>query len=138
MRLNYDEIAHLYDEPSREHAPDEDLFAFIGEEAQARVRVLDIGCGTGSQLAANRAAGVDTMLVGIDRFVGMLRVAPTQNHGERCSTLSLDACVSVCIPASPRTLPALPCWIGTALAVLRSAASRAVAIPGPYEVRAPR
>jgi SAM-dependent methyltransferase len=40
-----------------------------------RPRVLDIGCGTGKQVVANRARWPDLVLVGVDRFAGMLRIA---------------------------------------------------------------
>ena len=56
-RVDYDLIAHLYDEPMREHRVDERLLAFMDERPEldlATVRVLDVGCGTGRQLAANR------------------------------------------------------------------------------------
>ena len=37
------------------------------------MRALDIGCGTGSQLIANRAASRDAVMVGTDASIGMLR-----------------------------------------------------------------
>ena len=57
VRLNYDEIAERYDEPARDHVVDPDLVRFLtarSEPPTSAVRVLDIGCGTGKQLAANR------------------------------------------------------------------------------------
>src|SRR5687768_13066099 len=81
MRVNYDEIAHLYeqDAPERLHGVDDDLVAVIEHSAGRVLRVLDVGCGTGSQLAANYAAGLAAAYVGVDRFVRMLRIAQ-----ERC------------------------------------------------------
>ena len=77
-RVDYDLIAHLYDEPIREHTVDVRLLAFLDErpDLDARsVRVLDVGCGTGRQLAANRARLPETVMVGVDSFRGMLRIA---------------------------------------------------------------
>jgi SAM-dependent methyltransferase len=77
-RINYDEIAHLYDEPSRNHSVDSNLLAFIeerGTTGRETVRVVDVGCGTGKQLAADRERLADVCLVGIDRFHAMLRIA---------------------------------------------------------------
>jgi ubiquinone/menaquinone biosynthesis C-methylase UbiE len=76
-RVDYDQIAHLYDEPLRQHPVDERLIAFLAARPDLRpadLSVLDVGCGTGTQLAANRAALPDAMLVGVDPFRGMLRV----------------------------------------------------------------
>lgn len=83
-RVDYDLIAHLYDEPMRRHSVDDRLLAFLAERpdlAGYSLRVLDIGCGTGSQLAANRARLPDAVMVGVDRFRGMLRVAGRRGSG---------------------------------------------------------
>jgi SAM-dependent methyltransferase len=80
-RVNYDQIAHLYDEPLRDHVLDPNLVQFLSERpdlAPARARILDIGCGTGKQLVANRNAYPDLPGVGIDLFAGMLRLARTR------------------------------------------------------------
>jgi SAM-dependent methyltransferase len=77
MRVNYDEIAHLYDEPARDHQVDRYLRAFLDLNPnieQSKVRVLDVGCGTGKQLRANRSTLHDLQMIGLDRFRGMLRV----------------------------------------------------------------
>ena len=76
-RIDYDQIAHLYDEPSRDHTVDSNLLTFFEERGTtegADVRVLDIGCGTGKQLAADREQLPAACLVGVDRFHGMLRI----------------------------------------------------------------
>lgn len=75
MRLDYDRIAHLYDERNRDHAVDPDLLAWLEGRSDRRVRVADIGCGTGKQLAANRQRFPDVPMVGVDRSYNMLRIA---------------------------------------------------------------
>ena len=78
QRVNYNQIALLYDEPLRDHAVDPHLLAFFDahpELAPSEARTLDIGCGTGKQLTANRERFPDMAMVGVDRFAGMLRMA---------------------------------------------------------------
>ena len=58
MRVNYDLIAPTYDSgPFRGKEVDPHLLAFLAEREATAVapRILDLGCGTGSQLAANQA-----------------------------------------------------------------------------------
>ena len=75
MRQDYDRIAHLYDHRSRDHAVDAHLVAWLGERDATAVRVLDVGCGTGKQLAANRTRFPGLALIGVDRSIEMLRIA---------------------------------------------------------------
>jgi ubiquinone/menaquinone biosynthesis C-methylase UbiE len=75
MRLDYDPIAHLYDERTRDHTVDAHLIAFLAGRDPAGVRVVDVGCGTGKQLAANRGAFAHLPLIGVDVSFNMLRVA---------------------------------------------------------------
>jgi SAM-dependent methyltransferase len=86
QRVNYDAIAHLYDEPLRDYDADPNLILF-GEEhphlEPADLLVLDLGCGTGKQLAADRKRFPHTSLVGLDLFKGMLRQAQ-----QRCRTVA--------------------------------------------------
>ncbi|MBX3085199.1 MAG: methyltransferase domain-containing protein [Anaerolineae bacterium] len=74
QRVNYDSIAHLYDEPRRDYAPDQQLTRFLSERslAPSSVRALDMGCGTGKQVAANHAAYPAMSVFGSDLFAGML------------------------------------------------------------------
>lgn len=91
QRVDYDRIAHLYDEPLRDHPVDPDLLRFLGERPDLSprgVRVLDIGCGTGKQLAADRRELADPMMVGIDPFRAMLRQA--QERGPTCAWVHGD------------------------------------------------
>ena len=86
QRVDYDRIAHLYDEPLRDHAPDPDLSEYLLEHPRpgaSGLVVLDMGCGTGKQLAANREKYPGTAMVGLDLFWGMLHQAQT-----RCVTIS--------------------------------------------------
>lgn len=83
QRLNYDLIADRYDEPSRDYTADPHLEQHIRAKPanEPPARVLDIGCGTGKQLAANRERSPGLALFGVDRFAGMLRQAR-----RRCAT----------------------------------------------------
>lgn len=77
QRLNYDEIAHLYDEPIRDYDVDPNLVNYLAEQPDSRAgkRILDLGCGTGKQLSADFHTFPDLSLIGMDLFSGMLWVA---------------------------------------------------------------
>lgn len=79
QRVNYDEIAESYDAHTfRKKDVDPDLLAFLQarpECTSASLSILDIGCGTGAQLVADRAHLTTARMVGLDRFRGMLRQA---------------------------------------------------------------
>jgi ubiquinone/menaquinone biosynthesis C-methylase UbiE len=77
FRVDYDSIADGYDsQPHRGKLPDPALMAFIGERGSAqRLSLLDIACGTGNQLIANRVLAPDARMVGVDGSFGMLRRA---------------------------------------------------------------
>jgi ubiquinone/menaquinone biosynthesis C-methylase UbiE len=82
QRVNYDTIAHLYDEPIRDHVVDENLARFLVTcPPNFPVRILDMGCGTGKQLAANRPHFPGVGMVGMDLFAGMLRQAQRRGQG---------------------------------------------------------
>lgn len=77
-RVDYDVIAHVYDERCRDYEADPRLLAFIearGLAVDQQLAVLDIGCGTGKQLTADREALPGIRLVGVDRSGAMLRIA---------------------------------------------------------------
>ena len=76
-RVNYDQIAHLYDEPWRDHPVDPHLLAFLDENLVRphELAILDVGCGTGKQQTANKNRFPEALVVGLDRFRGMLQVA---------------------------------------------------------------
>ncbi len=85
-RVDYDEIADVYDRDDyRVKAFDAKLGEFIDVRGSIDgLRMLDVGCGTGQQLAANLAGLDGAMLVGVDRYAGMLRQAKM-----RCSGVGL-------------------------------------------------
>jgi ubiquinone/menaquinone biosynthesis C-methylase UbiE len=76
-RTDYDAIALLYDsQPFRAKEPDPELVAFSRVAAATEsLTLLDVACGTGNQLIANRALASNADLFGIDRSHGMLRKA---------------------------------------------------------------
>lgn len=81
--VNYDAIAHLYDlRPYRRKTVDPELVAFAAPRGSSdRLSMLDIACGTGSQLVANRPIVPHARLVGLDRSLGMLRQAHPKAQG---------------------------------------------------------
>jgi ubiquinone/menaquinone biosynthesis C-methylase UbiE len=84
QRVNYDLIASMYDEPGRDHALDRNLLDYLQQHPQlspANMRILDVGCGTGKQLAANRARFAEMDMVGVDLFIRMLRIARQRAPG---------------------------------------------------------
>ena len=77
-RVDYDAIAPLYDEPARDHAVDSHVVDLLTEaDPGQRPLIVDLGCGTGKQLAANlEAAPTDlAQFVGLDYSIGMLKQA---------------------------------------------------------------
>lgn len=74
--IDYDKIAHEYDaNPLRRKRLDPDLVAFISQRRLRSLAVLDVGCGTGNQLAANQIEIPSGRWVGLDPFFNMLDVA---------------------------------------------------------------
>jgi ubiquinone/menaquinone biosynthesis C-methylase UbiE len=75
--VNYDAIVHLYDaQPYRAKAVDLELIKFMERCVSDKpLLILDIACGMGSQLVANRSIVPDARMVGLDRSFGMLQQA---------------------------------------------------------------
>lgn len=77
-RVNYDLIAHLYDEPGRDYEIDGNLVDFLNRKPDDRssgVRILDMGCGTGKQLTVNHSEFPELNMIGLDLFYRMLKQA---------------------------------------------------------------
>jgi ubiquinone/menaquinone biosynthesis C-methylase UbiE len=78
QRVNYDLIAHLYDEPGRDYKTDENLIDFLNRKTDyqaSHLRILDMGCGTGKQLTANYSKFPSLEMIGLDLFYGMFEQA---------------------------------------------------------------
>jgi ubiquinone/menaquinone biosynthesis C-methylase UbiE len=76
-RADYDAIADRYDsQPYRGKSADPELTAFLTQRRlDKRLALLDIACGTGSQLIANRPIAAQARMVGVDGSLGMLQQA---------------------------------------------------------------
>jgi ubiquinone/menaquinone biosynthesis C-methylase UbiE len=73
-QVNYDAIAHLYDaQPYRDKQPDAALLD--QHRSHPPTAILDLCCGTGNQLIANRPHLPGALMVGLDLSHGMLRQA---------------------------------------------------------------
>ena len=84
FRVDYDQIAHLYDQqPFRNKNVDQHLLDFLREReitTFSEIAILDMACGTGNQLAANSPHVPGARLVGLDLFQGMLRQAMSKSR----------------------------------------------------------
>jgi ubiquinone/menaquinone biosynthesis C-methylase UbiE len=86
QRVNYDLIADLYDEPGRDYGADTNLVEFLDQKVEqqpSQRHVLDMGCGTGKQLAANHDKLPGLQAFGLDLFHGMLLQAQ-----KRCANIN--------------------------------------------------
>ena len=94
QRVNYNEIAPLYDKPLHDHTIDPYLLTFVESHPElvpSAMGILDVGCGTDKQLTANRSRFPDMTMVGVDRFTGMLHVA--QQRGPSIAWVNGDGAV---------------------------------------------
>ena len=85
QRINYNQIAHRYDaDRLRGRSVDADLLAFLETRPDhaSPATILDIGCGTGNQLVANRKEIEEGQMVGLDLFEGMLRQGQRKVTGQ--------------------------------------------------------
>jgi ubiquinone/menaquinone biosynthesis C-methylase UbiE len=107
--VNYDAIAHLYDaQPYRRKIADPELLAFADKRVPSGgLSILDIACGTGSQLAANRSVMSDARFVGLDRSLGMLRQAQTK--APDIAWVQADAAM---LPFPPQSFDFVTCQFG--------------------------
>ncbi len=83
QRLNYDKIAHLYDEPIRDYDVDPNLVDYLAQRPTENetIWVLDLGCGTGKQLTADANSLENIQFTGLDLFAGMLTIAKKRGPG---------------------------------------------------------
>jgi len=72
QRVDYDLIANLYDEPGRNYDADPQLIEFLAQKGIQEPHILDMGCGTGKQLAADHEKFPELQMIGLDLFHGML------------------------------------------------------------------
>jgi len=107
--VNYDAIAHLYDsQPYRAKAVDPELEIFMTQRAsEGHLSILDIACGTGSQLVANRAIVPDACMVGLDRSLGMLRQARL-----KASDITWVQADGAILPFLPESFDFITCQFG--------------------------
>ena len=104
-RVDYDRIAHLYDtQPHRARDADLELLAFAEAPDVAEPAVLDIGCGTGNQLIADRAALAGARRCGLDRSLGMLRQAQ-----EKRAPIALVQGDAAALPFAPASFDFASC-----------------------------
>ena len=89
-RIDYDAVAMAYDsQPYRSKVVDPQLLDFVQSRRGQKLRILDIACGTGNQLIANRAQFPHMEMTGCDLSPGMLEVARTKSAEVRWVEASL-------------------------------------------------
>jgi len=107
-RVDYDAIAHLYDgQPYRGKTVDPELVTFLAQHDPSGLSLLDIACGTGSQLVANRSIVPDARLVGLDRSLGMLGHA--QRKGSQIAWVQAEGAM---LPFRPESFDFISCQFG--------------------------
>lgn len=79
-RIDYDAVAQQYDShPYRGKEIDPELVSFAEERGVQKLRILDVACGTGNQLIANRDRYPEMEMTGCDLSRGMLEVARSKS-----------------------------------------------------------
>lgn len=105
-RTDYDAIALSYDtQPFRTGEPDPEFGAFLRVARTADdLALLDIACGTGNQLMANRTLSPNARLLGIDRSQGMLGQARS-----KASDIAFVRCDAATVPFTGETFDYISC-----------------------------
>lgn len=108
-RVDYDAIAHLYDgQLHRVKAVDSELVTFMAQRASShRLSALDIACGTGNQLVANRSIVPEARLVGLDRSFEMPRRAQAKR-----SDIAWIQADGAMLPFQPGSFDFVSCQFG--------------------------
>jgi ubiquinone/menaquinone biosynthesis C-methylase UbiE len=80
-RIDYDTVAVEYDQqPFRGKNVDPELINFVEIKGTHNLKILDLACGTGSQLLANQSKYPNMQMTGSDLSKGMLQEARAKSN----------------------------------------------------------